>query len=177
MPKRHLSFENLRGKLNTFLFEGLTHFLFLGPERQQDFILNLVLKFNLVNVPSTAPGWGGTDAGVTNRVIQVHRLDIVGGGSIVDGRTIRRLAFRHAVDGLGPDGETVGCLVTRVAVTTDAHFCSVANRFDAIGDGHFILRREIYLEHIRHDSGFSREHASFSPVVGAYFHVKPPDVF
>ena len=43
-PRRHLSFANFLGKLNTFLFDDLTHFLFFGPERQQFFILNLVLK-------------------------------------------------------------------------------------------------------------------------------------
>jgi hypothetical protein len=40
-PMRHMSFLNLRGKLKTFLLDDLTHFLFLGPARQQDFILNL----------------------------------------------------------------------------------------------------------------------------------------
>ena len=39
-PRRHLSFANFLGKLNTFRFERLTHFLFLGPDRQQFFILN-----------------------------------------------------------------------------------------------------------------------------------------
>jgi len=39
-----MSFENLRGKLKTFLFDDRIHFLFLGPARQHDFILNLVWK-------------------------------------------------------------------------------------------------------------------------------------
>ena len=39
-PSRHRSLANFRGKLNTFRLERLTHFLFLGPERQQFFILN-----------------------------------------------------------------------------------------------------------------------------------------
>ena len=37
-PKRHLSFENFLGRLKTFLFEDLTHFLFLGPALRQFFI-------------------------------------------------------------------------------------------------------------------------------------------
>jgi hypothetical protein len=31
IPVRHASFENFLGRLKTFLFEVLTHFLFLGP--------------------------------------------------------------------------------------------------------------------------------------------------
>jgi hypothetical protein len=38
-PSKHMSFENLRGKLKTFLFDVLTHFLFFAPVLQQDFIL------------------------------------------------------------------------------------------------------------------------------------------
>jgi hypothetical protein len=37
-PKRHASFENFLGRLKTFLFEDLTHFLFLGPAFRQLFI-------------------------------------------------------------------------------------------------------------------------------------------
>jgi hypothetical protein len=37
-PKRHASFENFLGRLKTFLFEDLTHFLFLGPALRQLFI-------------------------------------------------------------------------------------------------------------------------------------------
>jgi hypothetical protein len=37
-PKRHASFENFLGRLKTFLFEALTHFLFLGPAFRQLFI-------------------------------------------------------------------------------------------------------------------------------------------
>jgi len=37
-PKRHASFENFLGRLKTFLFETLTHFLFLGPAFRQLFI-------------------------------------------------------------------------------------------------------------------------------------------
>lgn len=37
-PKRHASFENLLGRLKTFLFEALTHFLFLGPALRQFFM-------------------------------------------------------------------------------------------------------------------------------------------
>lgn len=39
-PRRHLSFANFRGKLNTLRLDRRTHFLFLGPDRQQFFILN-----------------------------------------------------------------------------------------------------------------------------------------
>jgi len=37
-PRRHINFENFRGRLKTFLFEDLTHFLFLGPDLQQFFM-------------------------------------------------------------------------------------------------------------------------------------------
>ena len=41
-PKRHASLENLLGRLKTFLFEDLTHFLFLGPALRQFFITYLM---------------------------------------------------------------------------------------------------------------------------------------
>ena len=38
-PRRHISLENFRGRLNTFLLEPRTHFLFFVPDLQQFFIL------------------------------------------------------------------------------------------------------------------------------------------
>ena len=43
-PRRHRSLVNFRGKLNTFWFERLTHFLFLGPDLQQFFVLAIIKK-------------------------------------------------------------------------------------------------------------------------------------
>ena len=38
IPRRHASFENFLGRLKTFLFEVLTHFLSFGPAFWQLFI-------------------------------------------------------------------------------------------------------------------------------------------
>jgi hypothetical protein len=60
------------------------------------------------------------------------------GSSILNSCTVCSLAFGHAVDRLGPDGETIRRFISRVTVPTSTHLCRISNSSETVRYGHLI---------------------------------------